>query len=542
MTTEPERIDLARNTWVMTSGTLLSRATGLVRLIALAAAFGAAESALADAYNVANVAPNLVYELVLGGVLSSVLVPVFVETMAGDDADHRHIVNTVTTLAGSVLIAIALVAIVAAPALATMLTLGAEGRPADVERLRDVVTVLLRFFLPQLVFYGFTTIWTAYLNAHRHFAAPMFAPVLNNLVVTCVVLAFAAAVRFEAVELGALTSGQLTLLGLGTTAGIAAMTVALWPVARRHGWSYRPTFDWRHPMVARIRRLGGWTLLYVATNQIGYLVVVLLTSELQGSYTAYTYAFVFFQLPHGLYAVSVMTALVPAMAQAATAGDLETFREHLVRGVRTTALLIVPAAVGLAVLAEPLVRLGLERGAWSAESTALTHPVLAAFALGLASFSLFQLFLRAHYALQDTRTPVFVNIAAVGLNIVLDVVLFMALPEDWKIVGLALGHAAAYTLGAALFARGLSRRAGNLGGSQTRRALLRIGAASAGMGVLAWGVATGLAAVLDTDDLPGRLIQVGASVGVGALAYWGLARLLRVEDLAGITSVLRRRE
>lgn len=539
-----EQPALARNTAIMAVGTLLSRITGFGRLAAMTAAFGIVEGPLADAYNKANVAPNIVYELVLGGVLSSVLIPVLVETMSRDREEHRHVTNTVTTLAGLVLVAITVSGIVAAPWLATLFTLGADGSRAEVAELRGVVTLFLRLFLPQVLFYGMTTIWTAYLNAHRHFAWPMFAPVLNNLLVIAVLLWYGSVVDFEAVaDLGRLGARELWLLGLGTTAGIAAMTVPLWPVSRRNDWSFRPSLDWRHPMVRRVGRLGGWAILYVVLNQIGYLVVIVLTSAIpgDGAFAAYASAFVFFQLPHGIYAVSVMTALVPGMAEAASKGETERFRRQLATGIRTTALFIVPAAVGLAVLSRPIVRLLLERGAFSAESTELVSAVLTAFALGLPSFSLFQLFLRAHYALQDTRSPVFVNAACVALNIAVDVTLFALLPGQWKVVGLALGHASAYTLGAIVFAARLRRRVGGLGGAETRGALLRIAAAALGMGAVAWAVASGVRAGIGTGNAAAQGLQVGAATIAGAAAYLGLAKLAGVRELDFVKNLLRRR-
>ncbi|MDQ3973824.1 MAG: murein biosynthesis integral membrane protein MurJ, partial [Actinomycetota bacterium] len=497
--------DLARNTAVMVVGTVLSRLSGFGRLAALTAALGVAEGPLADAFNTANVAPNIVYELVLGGVLSSVLVPVFVDTLRRDGlaGQHRHVANTVMTLACLVLLAMVLAAMAAAPLLARLLTAGAQGPADEVAALRRVVTLFLRLLMPQVVFYGLTTVWTAYLNAHRHFAAPMFAPVLNNVVAAGAALAFGATVAFTAVRLEQLSTAQLWLLGMGTTAGIAAMTLPLWPVARRHGWAWRPSLDWRHPVVRRIGRLGGWAVAYVFANQVGYLVVIVLANAVpgEGAFSAYTYAFMFFQLPHGVYAVSVMTALVPTMSAAASAGDLDVFRAQLARGVRATALLVVPAAVGLGVLATPIVRLLLEQGVFSQASTQLVARVLSAFVVGLTSFSLFQLLLRAHYALQDTRTPALVNLAAVSLNVAADVVLFAVLPGQWKVVGLALGHASAYTFGAALLALRLRRRLGGLEEARTLSTLARVAAASALMGVVAWAVARALATGLGTSAL-----------------------------------------
>ena len=542
---EPMRADtprLARATAVMAVGTVASRATGFLRVAALATAFGVTESRLADAYNIANVAPNIVYELVLGGVLSSVLVPLFVETRRRDADEHRTVVNTITTLATLVLLAIVVVTVAAAPLIAHALTLRTGADAASLAVTRSAVTTFLRLFMPQVLFYGLTTIWTAYLNSHEHFAAPMFAPVLNNLVVSAVAFGFGAAVGFRAVDLAALSAAQTWLIGGGTTLGIVAMTLPLWPVARRHGWRWRPQLDWRHPTVRRMGRLGGWVILYVVINQVGYYVVVLLTGAvaLKGSFTAYSYAFVFFQLPHGIYAVSVMTALLPTLSAAASDGDLAAFRAQLARGIRVTAMGIVPAAVGLAVLSVPIVRLLLQHGVFSASSTTLVAHTLTAFAVGLTSFSLFQLALRAHYALQDTRTPTVVNVLAVGTNVVVDVIVFAVLPTDWKVPGLALGHATAYTVGTVLFLRRLRRRVGGLEGRRTLGQLGRVVAASAVTGVVAWVLQRLVVGVLGAGS-SGAAVALVVAAGGGALAYLVVARLVGVAELGEVVGMLRRR-
>lgn len=534
---------LARRTAVMATGTVLSRASGFLRVAAFAAAIGATEGPLADAYNQANTAPNIVYELILGGVLSSVLVPIFVETLRRDSAEHHHVANAISTIAGLVLVGIAVVGVVAAPGLAVLFTLRADALDPAVIELRSTITLLLRLFMPQVLFYGLTTIYTAFLNAHRHFALPMFAPVLNNLVVTGVLLWYGAAVGFTAVEDLSTLEGRLVwLLGLGTTAGIVAMTLPLVPVARRHGWRPRLSLDWRHPMVRRVGRLGSWTLLYVMINQVGTLVVILLAGAIDtaGAYSAYVLAFTFFQLPHGIYAVSVMSALLPGMADAHSAGDTARFRATLGRGIRATALLIVPAAVGMGLLAGPIVSLVMERGAFGAESTSLVAAVLAAFCLGLPAFSVFQLFLRAHYGLQDTRTPVLVNLGAVGLNTMVNLAAFWLLDGTAQVVGLAVGHAVAYWGGAAAFALLLRRRLGGLGGRTTGRAVAGIAGASATMGALVWLAGRAVTAVMAPGGLT-DLLAVVVPVAVGVIAYVAAARVLGVPELRVVTAALRRR-
>jgi putative peptidoglycan lipid II flippase len=186
------------------------------------------------------------------------------------------------------------------------------------------------------------------------------------------------------------------------------------------------------------------------------------------------------------------------------------------------------------------VRLLLEHGVVTEESTSLLIPVLMVFVLGLVPFSTFQLVLRAFYALQDTRTPFLVNLVAVGVNVVTNLLLFNLLPEQWKIPGLALGHAAHYTVGSALLLYLLSKRIGGLGGSRILAAVGRMMVA----GLVMFGATVLVGQVFETTMDPGLLrdlatVVVGVAVGAGT--YLLAARLLRVEELALLMDVLRRR-
>src|SRR4029453_5160922 len=238
-------------------------------------------------------------------------------------------------------------------------------------------------------------------------------------------LTFHALVGQQVPQVGEVTTGQKLLLGLGTTAGVAAMTLVQWPFLRRIGFRFHFVWNWRDKAIRKMATLSAYTVGYVVTNQLGYLLVPVLAYGVQGGYTPYSTAFIFFQLPHGVFAVSVMTALLPPLSEQAVAADWAAFRATLARGIRLTAAVLLPAApgylalaggirlaaavllpaaLGYLALAGPIVRLLLEHGVVTEESTSLLVPVLMVFVLGLVPFSTFQLVLRAFYALQDTRT------------------------------------------------------------------------------------------------------------------------------------------
>lgn len=525
---------LVRATAGMAVGTTLSRVTGFLRVAAMAFALGVAETRLADAYNVANNIPNIVYELILGGILTSVFVPIFVRQLATRSREEAwasaQAVFTVTFL---VLLAVTIVGILAAPWIVRLYTAripGADARAA----VQDLATLFLRFFMPQILMYGVGAVATGLLNARRRFAAPMFAPILNNAVVIATLLVFAFMPGPTEPGPDAITLAQKLVLAIGTTLGVAAMTLALWPSLRRAGfrWGWRP--DWRNEAVRGLIRLSGWAVLYVVFNQIGLLVVIVLAGEVTGGYTAYQAAFIFFQLPHAIFSVSIMTALLPSLSEAWVREERSEFRSNLARGIRASALVVLPAAAGYLVLSGPIVRLLLEHGVAGPESTALVSDVLTFFAVGLFSFSAFMLFLRAFYAMADTRTPALVNVFAVGVNTVANLILFPIL----GVPGLALGHAIAYTFAALTAAVILRQRLGGLEGRRLAGSMVKIVTAAAATGGAAWLAARAIIGGELAGTLLQQLTQVGAGVLAGLVTFVLAARLLRIEEFNLVTRVL----
>ena len=531
----PEGVDLppedsqaafVRNTAVMSVGTALSRVTGFLRLSAMAYALGIAETRLADAYNIANITPNIIYELALGGILSSVFVPVFVEWLQSRGREAAwDVARKVLGIAAVSLSIICVLGIVLSPWIIRLYTVGV---PAGQRQLvQDLASFFLRWFMPQIVFYGIGAVATGLLNAHRRFAVPMFAPILNNLIVIATFLTFAAMSHPGQAVLA--TGPQKLVLAVGTTLGVVAMTVALWPSLRRLGFRFRWRPRWVDEAVIRIAHLAKWVVVYVVANQLGYLVVLILAARVKGGYTAYAAAFILFQLPHAIFVVSVFTALLPAMSSRWVDGDRSAFRELLARGIRWTAVIVVPAALGYLVLAVPIVRLLLQHGVTRPRSTDLVAGILVFFSLGLFSFSTFQLLLRAYYSMQDTRTPALVNIAAVGLNVIVDLLFVLALGMGVR--GLALGHATAYTFGSIALLALIRRRLGGIDGRRILSGLSRTLLAGGVTAGVAWVASEAIGRWVDTSTLGGQAAQVLGAVAAGILAFLATALMLRVDEV-----------
>ena len=534
-TTGPERPGeasatgrLVKSSAVVGVGTGLSRLSGLLRVGALTYALGA--TTLSDAYNLANTTPNIVYELILGGILSATLVPIFVDHLEHEDDEGT---STVVTVAVVCLAVLTLVAMLAAPLIIHIyaLRLPAEDAAAQAE----VAVPLLRLFLPQIFFYGLMSLGTALLNARRSFFAPAYAPILNNVVVIAVLVGFAVvAGSSPSLDQVQDDTALLLLLGIGTTAGIVAMTVALWPAIRRAGIRLRFRFDLRHPSVRRVAGLSGWTLGYAASNQVAlFVVLALATGEGAGAVSAYTYAFIFFQLPHGLLAVSIMTTFLPDLSAFAARLDFAGFRDRFGLGLRLLILVILPAAVGYVLLARPVIAALLERGAFGDTSGDLTAEVLAAMALGLVGFSVYLFVLRGFYALKDTRTPFLLNLFENAVNIALA----FALVGRFGAQGLALAYAGAYSAAGLLSVFVLRRRIGGLDG---RRTLSSIGRMVLAAGVMAGAVLVARELV-GSDEGLGAVARTTAGVVIGAAVYLGALYALRLQELRELVARVRSR-
>jgi putative peptidoglycan lipid II flippase len=524
------RAVLARSSAAVAAGTLLSRLTGLLRVVVLAAAIG--KASLADTYNLANITPNIVYELLVGGVLAATLVPVFVDLLERRDDRSTSAVFTVTMAALTLFTAVTMVL---SPVLARLFVLREHG-PDRAAQLH-VLTVLILCFVPQMIFYGFTTLASALLNARQRFVAAAFAPVLNNVVVIVALLVFALRTSDRH---GAITDvvrvrndlRLLLLLGIGTTAGIVAMAVVLVPAVVRAGVRLRFVLAWRDPAIRTMLRLSGWTAGYVVTNQLAQLFVLVLANNSAGNVSAYVYAFTFYVVPHGLLAVSIMTTMTPNLARRARAGDREGMHREFGLGLRYIVVLVLPASVLFAVLAQPMLGV-IVRHQFTAHDAVVTADTLQAFAISLVPFSVYLYAMRAFYALQDTRTPFVLNAFENGLNVVLAIVLFPHL----GVQGLALAWSGAYLVAAVGAMLVLRRRIGGVPDAAAMRSAARAGVAALAMAV----VAAPVAGAIGRSSPAVALLATTVAGAAGTLVYVLSLLALRSDELASLVGLVRRR-
>ena len=533
---------LVRSSGVMALGTLASRVTGLVRSVVLVYALGL--MALANAYNYANTLPNAVYNLAIGGILTSVIVPLLVSAAKrhidkGEQYDQRMFTLVTLALAG-----ITLVATLAADPIASLYD--PHRLPAE----HHLLVLFAYFFIPQIFFYGVSSLAGAILNARGHFAAPMWTPVVNNIVVTVVAVAFLVVASGQNVnQASTISNGEVLLLGIGTTLGIIAQTVALIPALRRVGFRWHPRFDFRRAEIAEIGQMAGWMFGYVLTTQVAFLVTSIVASTagnakqtggVGAGFSAYTNAWLLFQLPYAIVAISVITALLPRMSGHAADRRFDLVQADFSTGVRLGSVVVAPAALVLAALGPPLAEILLGWGNTSDASARYLGLVFSIFSLGLVPYMLFQLLLRVFYALHDSKTPALIGVATMVANVGANLIALAVFPKSEVVAALGAGFGLANTVGAVLAWRVLSRRLGGLAGHQIGRSLLRMHAAAVPAALFALIVALLITSVFSTAKIYAALIVVVGGAGA-LLIYVVVARKLRVTEVTDLMGMVRTR-
>lgn len=495
---------------------VLSRVLGLAREMLIGALFGT--SAGYDAYLAAVRIPDILFTLIAGGALGSAFIPTFTGYFAREDpAGGWRLASTIVNLLVVALTAAAALAWLLAPVLVSAIL--APGFSLD----QQALTIsLLRVMLAAPLFFGVSGVVMGALNARQHFLLPALAPSLLNL--SLIAAAWLLASRME-----------VRALALGYVAGAVLHLGVQVPGLFLVGARYRPVLTLRDPGVLEVLRLMGPRVLGLAAVQINFLVNTNIASRLgEGAVSALNYAWLLMLLPQGVFAQAVGTAAFPTFATQAARGEREAMRATLAATLRAVFFLSLPAIVGLALLARPLVGLLFERGAFSASSTEAVAWALAFYALGLVGHAGLEIVARAFYALHDTATPVWVGLLAMGLNVALSLTLpGVFVLAGWPpFAGLALANSLA-TLVELMALLALVRR--RMGGLEGWRMLIAF--AKNGLAALAMGAAlVGWQALLSGA---GTLVLGGGGVLLGVAVYMGGALALRAEEPRAVLRLIR---
>jgi putative peptidoglycan lipid II flippase len=513
--------NLARAAAQVTAGNVVSRVTGLVRVVAVAAALGT--TFLGNTFQTANLVSNILFELLAAGLLSSVLIPPFVRLLdAGRDDEAGETAGALLGVGLVALGVVVLVGILARTWIMRALTVEVADAGVRAQEVR-LGSFLLILFLPQVLLYAIGAVATALLNGARRFAAPAFAPVANNIVVTATMGLFWAMRHASGSSSGAppltLPMSQRLVLAVGTTAGVVAMTLVPLVAVWRQGLRLRPHWDLAHAGLRAMGRAGLWAAGYLALAQALVATTLVLANRVEGGVVAYHIAFTVFLLPHAVLAHPTMTTLYPTLAAEAAARRWRSFADRLTAGAGTLVFLLAPATAVLVALAHPLVSL-LRLGNLNAAGAGLVARVLAAYALGLGGYAGFQLLTRASYALDDTRTPTLVNAVVAAAGSGLMVLLFALAAGDDRVVVVGLAHSLVMTGASVAVLATLRRRLGRW--CVPLAGLLRASVCALAAG----GLARVLADALPSGGRSGAALTLVVAGGGATLVYlagqWGL--------------------
>jgi putative peptidoglycan lipid II flippase len=522
---------IARHQITITGLNTLSRATGFVRVVATASALGIA--ALGDAYQRANLVSNILFELLAGGLLFSVLVPTFVAGLdRGRRQEMRDLAGVLLGRALVVLTAVVVVGIAAGPVLMRFLTTATDPGPARDAQVR-LGSFLLWFVMPQLLLYGIGAVATAILQADRRFVAASLAPVCNNVVVIAVMVGFAA---MHDPDRGlALTTGEKWLLGAGTLAGTVGLTVLPILAAVHGGLGFRPRWSARGVTgIGALARKGAWGAGDIGLNQVLVAATIVFAGRVDGGVIAYQTAFTFFLLPHAVLAHPIFTARFPELSAHGAGGDHGAFARNLSAGLRSMIILLVPAAVLMAITAAPVLSI-IRIGQLDAHGSRLVAAVLAAYMTGLLGYSSFFMLTRASYAIDDVRSPTTVYLAVTAAAIGLMALTSALVDGDARVVVLGLAHGLATTVGAFGLYRRLVRKIGQP--VPFAATLGRVAVATVVGGVLAWATVS----MIGWDRRLHAVAGIAAASAIGFVAFGGVLAALRTPELLTLRDRVRRR-
>ena len=515
----------------MAVGTVLSRIAGFIRSVLTVAVLGTA--LLADAFNVANTMPNIIYNLMVGGALTAIFVPQLVKSKNDPDGGLDFASRLVTTIC-LILGAIVVVGVIFAPALVRIYA--PEFSQPGFEHIYNLTLTMMRICLPQIFFLGLFTMLGQVANSRGSFAPMMWAPIANNLVGIGLLAYFIVMVpKFTAQTI---TPTQTAILGWGTTAGVVVQALLVIPAVRKTKFHLKVRFGLHG--LGKSFSLAGWTLVYVLISQLGYLVTVsVATSAAVRSakagittgvgITPFQNAYYVMMLPYGIVTISLITALLPHISELAIKKDREGVKNELVRAIRMVGVITVPAGLAFFLLG-PLMTSTIFVGITHNDGIYMGY-VLSALGVGLVTFSINLILLRGFNAFEDTRTQVpsiiLINVISVGLSY-----LFLNILEPkWVTVGLGAAFSVSYVLGLPYTLHLLKRHVGELHIKEFLGQHLKLVVASFVAMFPLYLFATYWDGINETSPLSLRALELLIIIALGAIGYFFVAKRMKIGEI-----------
>ncbi len=514
---------IAKSTGIMTAATLLSRITGLGRTWAMAFALG--NTLVTSAYQVAYNMPSVIYDLVAGGIIGTAFLPIYLlqrEKLGAEGGDR--FASNILNLAVVVLGILSILASVFAPQIIATQTFTVS----DTAAVSQQATMFLRVFAVQIVLYGLGGVITGVLNAHRMYGAPTLAPVCNNVVVM--------ATMFSYVPISAANPDfALWWLAVGTSLGVAIQFGVQIPMLVKIGFKYVPKINLHDPALREALRIALPTLIYIVGTLISYSCRNAFSLQCgENGPSTLAYAWMWYQLPYGVIAVSISTAFLTEMSEAMARGDMATLRAHARRGLRSTLFLIIPLAGMMFVLGVPIIQI-FKAGAFDQESVYSIAQVLQFWVISLPFYAGQMFFYRVFASLRQFMTFALVSCGLCTVQVFL--YWQLARPEMLGLVGVPVADCVYYGLQFFIMAFILRHRVGGFGFFGTLWMAVR-----AFVGALAgMAVAQGILMLVPLQPSIGAaLVEIVLCGGVGLVVAFAACRLLRIPEMDFVTGILRK--
>jgi len=522
----------------MAIATLVSRITGFAWKVQLAWVAGL--TIVNDSFTVANTLPNIVYELLIGGVLASVVVPLLVRAQDDQDGGQAY-TNRLLTVGMTMLAAGTVVAVALAPVFTRLYMDDSTGQANT-----ELTTAFAYLLLPEIVFYGLFALLSAILQAKHVFGPTAWAPVVNNLIIMATLGVYAVVpgeISLDPVRMG---DAKVLVLGIGVTTGIAVQALVLLPALRRIGFKFR----WNWGFDSRLKEFGGlalWILGYVGISQVGIVITTrVLTAAAAGGAAIYANAWLLFQLPYGVIGVSLLTAIMPRLSRAAADGDTRKLIGDLSFASRLSTVMLVPISAVLTISGTAIGVALFSYGNAGVANAERLGTALAFSAFGILPFALVMLQLRIFYAMKDARTPTLIMIVMTVVKIPLLYMCADRLRAEDVVIGVMLVNALTYVVGAVLGQMWLWVRLGRLQSMRVVRVIVQSIVAGAA-GIL---VAVGFTLLIDLV-LPGGVsptvaawVKLVVQGVVTSVVAFGLLAAFKVPELTPavrrITRLVRR--
>jgi putative peptidoglycan lipid II flippase len=542
---------VARSAGIVSVAVMFSRVLGLVRETVFARFFGA--GFLYDAFVVAFKIPNILRDLFAEGALSAAFVKVFTDyQIKKNEIEAWRLASLIFNVLAVVMSVVTIVGILIAPYVVPLL---ARGFPPEKAALAVTLTQIM---FPFILLVALAALAMGVLNTKGRFGIPASASTAFNVAAILSGVGLAYYLSGGSWEMSfdrnAIPSDAalwaIKGMAIGTLIGGAAQLLIQLPSLLRAGFRFTPALNFTDPGVRRVMRLMGPAIIGTSAVQIKVLVDVLVVSGVEGGQSWLSYSFRLMQFPIGVFGVAIGTAAIPALSRLASEGRIEKFRDTLSDALKLVFLMTIPAACGLIVLGEPIIRLIYEGGRFRAADTNMTAWALTAYSIGLVGYAAIKVLSPSFYALDDARTPMYVSIASVAVHAPMSFGMMYLLstvgvsaerPNGYGHVGVALATSTVALVNFTALTFFMRRRIKRLNGRDIFLSFVKVAIASAAMSATAYASYYFLHVRLGGRGFLYSAVEAFVPIGIGGLTFVGAAKLLRVTEVEKLYEILSRK-